>query len=183
MFDPVSDTEARLARIGQSADAADVISRWSAQAFDSGRLLWASLFADLPTAREFADRFIRDSRGIKLLGIGLEESLVAAYLTDLDWMRRSYGDMGIDAMLQSNQILESGHCLGYEPLGQEAAEFHSYICNSLHLTSVEVLGLSLNDHGRFADAASCRSLLDYIEQTDDAEPALWESWRVEEYPF
>ncbi len=179
---PQDEIDAVIRELGLSRADLQILQAWVETQFDHGGVGFPGIFLRLDIAKQFETRFIRTDSDIKLLGIGLPEAYVEEFLSEA---RPSSGEEppGIYQAIESRTLLtEGGVSLGFEPLGYEYGEFHSFICNSLEEDYTKALNLSLNAHGRFTDLDACEQAIAYTRlDSTGAEPALWQPWLVVEY--
>jgi hypothetical protein len=177
------DADAALTQLGLSGSDLRPLQAWVEAEFERGGVGFPGVFLQYAVAVEFAERFMPNAPGVKLLGIGLPHDRVEAFLSE-GRPGADEGAPGIYRAVESGAPLAGGGTpLGFEPLGYDHGGFHSFVCNSLEEDYSNELGLTLNEHGRFADLSACQRAVEYTcLDTTGAEPALWQPWLVIDYP-
>lgn len=172
-----------VAGLGLEPSDLEALQAWADTQLEAGGMGFPGMLLHLDAAREFEARFLRAGPEIKLLGIGLPESDAQAFLTEAE-PGPGEGAPGVyQAIAAGAPLAGGGTSLGFEPLGYEFGAFHSFVCNALQNDYAKELGLRLNDHGRFSDLAESERAVAYTRlDSTGAEPALWQSWAVVEYP-
>jgi hypothetical protein len=135
-------------------------------------------FPSLFVAQNFY-RCCTDKGLVVLVGLGLERSLVPTFHEQLhDDSNQGYG---LVERVNANAPLErGGKVLGYEPLGFEATQFHSWLCHNAPVEAHDRFGILPNSEGfidSFADAVRVTQNL----KATGAETAIWEPWLVVQY--
>lgn len=124
------------ARFGVATEDAAAVSRWSADAWESGRMLLPHAFADVETARAFGRRFLPASSAARLVGIGLHRSEVDEFLADVERGEVADGFEGVlngvrDGIARRIPVDPGGRRLGYDVLGVSAGSLHAWHCHGL----------------------------------------------------
>jgi hypothetical protein len=77
-------------------------------------------------------------------------------------------------------VAGGGEVLGYEPLGFEAAKFHSWLCHNAPLDAYKLFGIRPNGAGFIDSFNDAVRITENLKGTG-AEPAIWEPWLVVQY--
>lgn len=154
------------------------------EAFDKEEYGWFSIFLDLKVAREFAHRFLQKIPDIKLMGLGLTDEF-RQFLLQESKPKDGQGALGIYLALKSGQLIDiKTGFRGFEILGWNYSEFHSFICNSLERKFVDELNIKLNENGLIDDWRDASRAADYTNNPDTgAEPVMWSPWAIVEIPL
>lgn len=150
--------------------------------FESDSIGWPGLFNDLDDCISLADKHFDNSEDIEVLGIGVHKSLsqkLISYEENSDYSSKN----GIPSLVASKKALDqSGIKMGYEILGYDCGDFHSWICNSLQKDASLKFGIKVNDSGLVDNYKQALELSDYISlKGTGAEPGLWLPWAIVSY--
>jgi hypothetical protein len=87
----------------------------------------SGVFLDLSLARKYAINYLSNIQNIKLLAIATTAKYRDLYLQEE--LSSNNGQEGVYQARQSNQTIKINHnFLGYEVLGNDFDEFHSFVC-------------------------------------------------------
>lgn len=164
---------------GLSLDDTTRAIDWVTDRFDKGDIGWPGVFLSAQCAQEFLATFLPGQQ-LNLIGLGLPKDLVKDFLTEAD-----PGVLGKSATylaLERNQKLEKPYgVMGYEVLGYDTSDFHSWVCNGLHKDE-ELSAVTLNQHGLIDNLADARKVAEYVRRDEvGAEPAIWRPWVLLQY--
>jgi hypothetical protein len=158
------------------------IQEWVTDKFNKKEFGWPNVFMNLKTAREFYNKFLSRIAGIKLIGIYLGENDLNSFL-DKNTVSEGIGQAGIYENLATKKYEnKQGSFLGYEVLGFDVANFHSFVCNYLGHDYTRMFGISFNENGLINDYEISQKALEYtISDECGAEPADWRVWKLKEF--
>ncbi|MFC4323204.1 hypothetical protein [Litchfieldia salsa] len=161
------------------------MEKWVEDKFDEETFQFPQLFTTVHLAREFAKKFLNHLNDISIIGIGLPENLVQAFLDEAETLAKSSkGQYGIKKLLlnRTTTEMEAADIKGYEVLGFEFGKFHSYICNSLEKDYKNEFQFSLNENGFIPSLDMALRCCDYSNHEEvGTEPVLWLPWSIYEY--
>jgi hypothetical protein len=83
------------------------------------------------------------------------------------------------AALAREQLPEEGEVLGWEPLGMEFSDFHSWFCNGIE-REVEPWGIKPNALGFIDNFEDAKRVAAYCHE-EQPEPGYWAPWRITRY--
>jgi hypothetical protein len=134
-------------------------------------------FPRLEDALRFHGLFRCDDLSM-VVGIGLHSSLVTSFKIQLE--KESNRGLGLLERIERKELLaEDGTTLGYEPLGFDAMNFHSWLCSYSPEALANQTGIQINENGLLS------TLDDGIRTTglvrEEGEQAIWEPWLVVSY--
>lgn len=136
------------------------------------------VFTDVQPALELHGRFVR-SPAAHVIGIGLHTSLLASFENQLTKdVNKGFGLA--ELVTEKHQLAEGGSQLGFEPIGFEGTNFHSWLC---HYAPDEVntrFGIRPNRLGLIDKFEDARRVNEFLLETG-AEPAIWEPWLLVDY--
>jgi hypothetical protein len=146
-----------------------------------GRYGWPNVFLDLTAAREYRRRYCCEVRGVRLLGIALAGPRSEQFLTDAAPFK-DQDEPGVFKATSARRPPPGDASLrGFEVLGYECGEFHSFICNGLE-REYAVLGMQLNEFGLLDDLIDAERAAEFTNlESTGAEPVPWDAWRIDEY--
>ena len=92
---------------------------------------------------------------------------------------------GIPLLASENRRLAGGGCLlGFDVLGYEACQFHSWLCGLGVEEIFEQVKVKPGELGLFAKAQEAEDVAAYCNREDVAtEPVLWRSWMIVGYDW
>jgi len=151
---------------------------------------WGSLFLSADISKAFVALFGVSTENLILIGIGLPEKYIPVF--EENERSLSYGqDTGVNRMIRARLPFESGGELqGYEVLGWEMPNFHSWLCYGFYRYGYEKLGIRPNSHGFIANLEEAERLSEYARRTDlpvletvPTETQPWLPWLITRYPL
>lgn len=154
------------------------------EAFNKEEYGWFSIFLDLNAARGFAQRFLRKIPNIKLMVLGVSNEFRQFLLQEYK-PKNNQGVFGMYLALKSGQVIDIHTGFrGFEVLGWNYFEFHSFICNSLERNFVHELDITLNKNGLIDNWQDASRAANYTNDADTgAEPVVWSPWAIVEIPL
>ncbi len=154
------------------------------EAFNKEKYGWFSIFLDLEAAREFTRRFLRKVADVKLRALGVTGEF-RQFLLEEYKPKNNQGVFGMYLALKSGQVIDINTGFrGFEVLGWNYFELHSFICNSLERNFVGELGIKLNENGLIDNWQDASRAADYTNDPDTGgEPVVWSSWAIVEIPL
>jgi len=163
---------------------------WAHRSADEGRVLHHDAFADVATARAFADRFLPPSLDVRLLGIGLLRDAVPGFLRavadrDAVFFGAGWGGPnGVRDGVERRVPFEAEATpLGYEVLSVALGEDrHSWHCESIERRFRDELGIRPAEGGllrRYEEANKVAAVLN--DEGVGCTVGLWRPWLVVEY--
>lgn len=166
-------------KLGVEGDSFERASKWATEALESGEFGVPNVFPTLHAARRFRAEFVPDTTGLKMVGIGLPEDYVDAFLEESAPSEGQF-ESGMYLAMKLRKALEpGGRMLGFEVLGLDYHNFHSSTCNSLETEFADQLGIKPNADGFIAEQADARRCAEFAGlETTGAEPGLWLPWQV-----
>jgi hypothetical protein len=136
------------------------------------------VYPDVELALELRQRFITDP-ATHVVGIGLHLSLLDSFASQLTKdMNRGSGLL--ELVNEKRAPAVGGNALGFEPLGFEATQFHSWLCHYAPDEAYKRFGIRPNSLGPIDELDDARKATEYLVQTG-AEPAIWEPWLLLDY--
>lgn len=159
---------------------------WADEKWDLHEIEWGSLFRSADLAKAFVALFELSTDNMILVGIALPEK----YVHFLEEDESSKG-CGVNKMIQERLTLEPGaKLIGYEVLGWEAPNFHSWLCYHFFDYALENLGIRPNNQGFIDRLDEAERLADYARRTDlpsektvPMETQPWLPWLIALYPL
>ncbi|MEH7014813.1 hypothetical protein V7087_29100 [Neobacillus niacini] len=161
------------------------LEKWVEEMFEVERFTYPQLFTTVELAKEFLCKFLSHLTDAKVIGIGLPEDLINEFIeyeeTENRPVKNHYGIEKL--LLNKTQIaVKDSKMLGYEVLGFENGNFHSYLCNSLEKDFKKHFGFALNENGFITSLEETIRYCDYSNDEElGTEPVLWLPWAIFEY--
>jgi hypothetical protein len=176
------EREAVRAQLGLDPAALAALQGQVDAAFADEQFGWPDVWLDLPSARAFYRQYLTAMPHVKLLAIGLPAGYRAGYLAEKA-PALGMGACGIYLALQAGkQMPPGGKVRGYEVLGGDQGDHHSFLCNQLEVPYRQELNIELNEHGLISEYADAVRAAEYTNlPTTGAEPVTWRPWRIVEY--
>jgi hypothetical protein len=115
---------------------------WMSAKLDDQQIGWPNVFYNLNTAREFYQKFLFSLSNLRCIGIGLKVEFVKNFLDDVV----DYEGGVVQCLMKKTFLEEDGKFLGFETLGYDVNDFHSYLCNGLE-EELPPFAISLNSEG------------------------------------
>lgn len=172
-------------KLNLSKETYEEMEKWVEDKFEEETFQFPQLFTTVHLAREFAKKFLHHLNDIRIIGIGLPENLVQAFLDEAETLSKSSKEQyGIETLLLNRTPMEiqGADIKGYEVLGFEFGKFHSYICNSLEKDYKKEFSFSLNENGLIPSLDMAYRCCDYSnDEAVGTEPVLWLPWSIYEY--
>ncbi len=186
--DSKEEREKRFNAVGLSSALWAEATRWATDSFEEA-FGWPGVFYSLEEAKGAKERFFSNQSEIQIIGLGLAEEFVDAFISDStpEPPQPGYapqGETGFLQVLKKHQALPlHGESLGFEPLCSELGLLsHSWLCNHLEVYFAEVHQIKVNEHGLIADFETAKRCCKIIEQDEiQAEPGLWLPWCLVRY--
>lgn len=171
------DIAEEAGKFGIPAHLGAELVRWtSAEMKTSGQ--HPNAFLTLEMAREFWRRFVNNNE-VLLIGIGLHTSLLPSLYGQLEKdANRGYGLL--ERIERKEALAPGGLLLGYEPLGYDATNFHSWLCHAGCDEGRKLFGVRPNENGLIPSLETGIQTTEYLVQTG-AEQAIWEPWLLVKY--
>ena len=159
------------------------VALWVEERIAAQEIAWGSVFFSTQIARDFLKLLGLSGNQMGLLGIALPERHVASFQQDS--VRPDYPILpGVNLMLRRGRPLDSGaKLLGYEVLGWELPDFHTWLCYDFEKDAYEKLGLSPNCDGFIDTLDNAEKLAEYatLREPKAGEVHLWLPWLVASY--
>lgn len=152
------------------------------QWFESGQFGYPNVFLSQEDANAAFGTFFFPLQDLRLFSIALPESYVAEFIERFS----GHDNIGENGVCQKLRQLEkhwwaTGTPLGYEVLGYDGGDFHSFLCHGLGKVFAEDLGLQLTPEARLADWGQAEQAAQYCRREDaNVEPGLWQPWLISE---
>ena len=150
--------------------------------FEANEIGWPGIFYSLDRAKRFETKHIKPGGDERLIGIGLDEKLVDEFLENEE-ISDHRGKYGIyDSLVSKKELPSKGKVLGYEILGYDYGDFHSWLCNGLEDEAYRELSVKPNGSGLIDSFEEALQVAKYISQDEvGAEPGIWMPWLLVEY--
>ncbi|MGG0177500.1 hypothetical protein [Gottfriedia acidiceleris] len=149
--------------------------------YKAGTLSYYNVFTTIEIAREFLSKFLSHLTDAKIIGIGLPEEYVEEFIEfENNPKEKQYG---IEQLLLHRITIEESDSklLGYEVIGFEGVEFHSYLCSGLEKDYKNLFGFTLNENGFISTLEEATLFCDYTNDEELGEPVLYLPWGIFEY--
>lgn len=161
------------------------MEKWVGENFSdrikAGTLAYYNVFTTIDIAREFLSKFLSHLIEAKIIGIGLTEEYVEEFIKfENNPEEKQYG---IEQLLLRRIPIEESDSklLGYEVLGFEGVEFHSYLCSGLEKDYKNHYGFTINENGFISTLEEAIRFCDYFNDEELGEPGLYLPWGIFEY--
>lgn len=142
--------------------------------FNNHKLDCDSRFLELSDAVSFYKKYLFHLPHLKLVGISLENV---------------YKDSFLEEIKDTTNILhplknkpDGGNLLGYDILGWDYGNFHTYLCNGFEEEISRDFPLSINEFGLIQNEYSLVKKFSELIKDMPGEPVLWLPFAVWEYP-
>lgn len=142
-----------------------------------GRLEYAEIFLSVAAAREVLPCLGTRAEEYTLFGISTTPKHARAMI-DAE-QGKTYCHT---AVLAREMGPEDGEILGWEPLGTDFSDFHSWYCCGIERHAEEAFGIRPNSHGFIDTLADAERVAAYCNETQP-EPGYWAPWRITRYPL
>ncbi|HEX6276419.1 MAG TPA: hypothetical protein VFZ53_25435 [Polyangiaceae bacterium] len=161
-------------KLGIDAGRLPVVMSEMTAALASGELGWPSVWRSMGAARRAAIRFGFATGDFALIELGVPVDCADELLSHTR-PSRGAGPGGFFEHLSSRTPVHAGGAaIGWEPLGVEVgADFHSWLCNSLHAVAKNRLGIEPGELGLLRTEADARAVDRMIAGGVGAEPVPW----------
>lgn len=171
----------KAAEFGLSPHAMIKVIEYLTNSLNDNVIGWPGLFFSIDTAHEFVNAYLNDSSEYEVVGIGLHESFVERFIKYNDQVAE--GKYGIyDAISSGSNIDLNGRPLGFELLGYDYGDFHSWLCNSLQGDINREFGVRPNNSGLLDSFKEASQAAEYVQRDEvGAEPGIWMPWLIVEY--
>lgn len=177
------EREPHAATFGLSPAAVEELVRWSTDALDR-RVFWPSTLADLATAREVAERFLPDRDRLKLVGLSLPHTETQTMLKEIGPSNYPFSEGFAHWMERWETVAPTdGILLGYEVLGLDINQFHSWLCNWLEKMVYEKAGIRSGRYGLIQSEADAFMAARLCNECEGTEPVQWHAWALREYAW
>ncbi|HEX9056872.1 MAG TPA: hypothetical protein VF818_05005 [Ktedonobacterales bacterium] len=153
--------------------------------FHDGEMAWRDVFNTLAAARTFIKHFLVQCSDLVLLGIGVPQGSIPAFL-NANRPEPGIASFGYYDLLQRCEPLASGgELLGFEVVGLGPEALYSWRCNGWEQIASQDLGIFLGRYGllRTLDEGLRAAAHRYPPNTEDEVAALWQPWLVVRYPL
>jgi hypothetical protein len=163
----------------------DAFLEWCKREYETS-MDYVSMFYSPEAVREFIARFLPETTGLYLIGVGLhQDSDVAS--------RHVHGEgeppTGIEVRLGQHLPMElGGDMLGFEVVSFAYHDFgHSWLCSGLHKDMHALYGIRPNAYGLIDSEDDARKVSDWIAEDEmkgtRAEPEPYDYWLLVSYPL
>jgi hypothetical protein len=172
------------AKFGMSAWDAQRFIGWATDKFDSEEIGWPGVFVSPKLGAEAVRTFVGSRDDVIIVGMGLHNSLVKS-LVSFAVPSSQEGATGIySGALKSEPLEAGGKALGFEVLGYDHGDFHSWLCNYLPDPTDSELGIKPGAFGLIEQFEDAKTVADYAGRDDvGAEPGIWLPWLLVSYPI
>lgn len=164
-------------QLGVADDRLPDLEVWLNEALRSGTLRWPSILRSPNDARSLARTFELPTDQLVLVGIALPERDIADFLDDEPF----YEPQWVQAIKERRRLADGGEPLGFEVLGLDGEDFHSWRCNLLEKVAAEKFGVLPNEHGFIRTLEGAECVAEFANVESNAEPCLWLPWLVVRY--
>ncbi|WHY75256.1 hypothetical protein QNH20_13965 [Neobacillus sp. WH10] len=161
------------------------MEKWVEEMFEANKFYYPQVFTTVELAKGFFSKFLNHIADAKIIGIGLPENFIEAFLQyekpQNKLMEEQYG---IEKLLLNQTLVDEKdfRMLGYEVLGYEYGTFHSYLCNGLEKDYEKHFGFTLNENCFISSLDEAIRFCDYSNDEElGTEPVLWLPWGIFEY--
>ena len=169
------------AKFGLSPETTAELVEWVTERFDRNEVGFPGIFNSIETARALLERFPLPKNCL-LLGLGLHKQFVAEFKA-VEAVVPGVGNGGVWQCVSAEQALADGFLIeGYEILGYDYGDFHSWLCNGLEVDADRLFGIRPAKHGLLARLDQADMVTEYVRRDETgAEPGLWLPWLVVRY--
>ena len=172
----------KAARFDLTPHAMIKVIEYLTQSLQENETGWPGVFYSLEMAHQFVNAYLDPGCDFKLLGIGLHERLVESFLKNKNLLQENTKYGIYEAVSRREQLDSSGIPLGFEILGYDQGDFHSWLCDGLHLEIEKEFAYGLNQSGLIDNFKEALNASIFIEQEGlNAEPGIWMPWLLVEY--
>ena len=172
-------------KLNLSNNAFEELEGWVQKKYEDKTFNFPQLFTTVELAREFKKTFLNHLNDIRIIGIGLQENFVEEFLDEEETLSKPAKERyGIETLIMNKTTIdmEASKKNGYEVLGFESGQFHSYICNGLEEDYNNNLKFSLNENGFISNLEMAIGCCEYSNDEEvGTEPVLWLPWAIFEY--
>jgi len=149
--------------------------------FEEKKLGYPNVIFDIYTARYLYNKYFSSFDNLKLIGIGLKKDEANLYIEHNKPKGKNEVELGIYQLLKRKETINCCSFLGYEILGYDLGNLHSYLCNKLEVDLYEKLNMKPNKFGLFNSYEETLEACKFIDEECEAENALWQPWIVCEF--
>ena len=160
-------------QLGRSAEDVRSIQDLFVSMCVAGEFEYPRYFTTPAAARRLVPLLGRWTSGLTLVGMSTLPGDAAAIISGLN-SQRTY-----EAVLARNQPPEPGEVLGWDVLGTDYSDFHSWFCGGADKS----IPVSVNAHGFIDSLADAQRVADYCNIPNNAEPGHWAPWQIRRYPL
>lgn len=168
-----------------STSAFEELEGWVDKKHEDNTFNFPQLFTTVDLAREFKKIFLNHLNDIRIIGIGLQENFVEEFLDEEETLSKAVEERyGIETLLMNKTTMGMGVFKknGYEVLGFDSGQFHSYICNGLEMDYNNNFKFGLNENGFIPNLELAIKCCEYSNDEElGTEPVLWLPWAIFEY--
>ena len=190
IFDWAGASEQDYADFAIPKDMVAALNEWANARFDS-EVSYPHNFFRLATAREYIRRFVRDSRDLQLLGIGVHradldklEAVNKLNPSRIDSSGASiagFMEGGFGRAIALAEPPVPGETLGFDVIACRYQIDHSWHCNALAKEALEQFGFRPNRVGLIDEKANADQLARYATE-QCIEDSIWLAVLVTRYP-
>lgn len=172
-----------MAEFGIPAEQFADFAAWCEHEYESEADYLTGMFYSIEAARRFISRFLPDTNGLHIIGVGFPNELV-----EIGWRGPHYEnqcDTIEKRVTQRLPIEVGGDVLGHEIVSCDYCDFgHSWICNHIH---EEPFGFRPNSRGFISNYDDAKKVYDWLAEDDmkgtRGEPEPYYIWLLISYPL
>lgn len=175
----VGERRALLSHWGVDPEALQKVMAATDAAFDAGTIAWPAVFRTPRVARRFARAHDVSHPTLALIGIGLPQEHVDAFLA-----AATDDDDGFVDVIARGAPLADGPEAGWEVLGDDGGAFHSHHCHpDLAAEAADRAGIVPNGQGLLASRPDAEALARVYDSDAGTEAVRWLPWLLRTYPL
>jgi hypothetical protein len=169
--------------LGVPKDVFRKVVKWCNAAFFKKLIAWPHVFVTVDTAYEFVHKFVRGETGLRIVGLGIHKDHAREFLDEA--LETDPSEVNLAYILRQDRgLADGGHVLGFEVLGFDRNDFHSWLCNGLEGEVAAALGVKPGPHGPIVSEHAAESVAKYCNREDlETEPVYWHPWALLNYSF
>lgn len=154
------------------------LERWVTKKFNENLFGWPYGFTEISVALEFESKFLSRVEEAYIVSIGLREDEAMIFLEE-EKPQKDMGKTLVYKVLEKNIKMSLNDVLGYDVLGYDFSNFHSYLCNGLERDFYKDLNIKPNKNCLYDTYEQAEMAVKYLNnEHTGAEPVLWQPWIV-----
>ena len=174
---------------GVPRDRMDELRAWLSAKTAEQDILHAEVLTDLAVGRECAKTFLAERPDVRLLGIGLHEDSLAAYLSAVAQRPGCAPGEPVppnachELVRLRIPLRTGGKKLGYEVLNVAPyATRHTWFCHALERQMRDELGVRLGAGGLIESYGEACRVAEWCDsEKNGCEEGVWRAWQIVEY--